>query len=239
MTQRVLLGLWTALLPASEREPLLKRLDVHVPTVGASWTLAAAQLSLIPVWALLGVSYTRGVTGVQAATILATERPPSFTETMLASIALGPFAFVFSPLGLVLEYVILTGVVRVAALVASDRPTGDPLVTLAAGLRRLTSVEIRQQRRLRALGPWRPDRILSQGAGLLVLSSRDKPDWNERVTIEHQGAFYRLVRQEDRPHDRWIDVAYILRPHEPGELIRSLVTLEPAAEPPPAEPPDG
>ena len=119
MTRRVLLGLWTALLPASEREPLLKRLDVDVPTGGASWALAVAQLSLIPVWALLGVSYTRGVTGVQAATILATERPPTFAETMLASVALGPFAFVFSPLGLVLEYVILTGVVRVAALVAS------------------------------------------------------------------------------------------------------------------------
>jgi hypothetical protein len=158
---------------------------------------------------------------------------------MLASVALGPFAFVFSPLGLVLEYVILTGVVRVAALVASDRPTGDPLVTLAAWLRRLTSGEIRQQRRLRALGPWRPDRILPQGAGLLVLSSRDKPDWNERVTIEHQGAFYRLVRQEDRPHDRWSDVAYVLRPQEPGELIRSLVRLDPAAESPPREPPEG
>jgi len=230
MTRRVLLGIWSALLPASEREPLLERLDLHVPTVPMSWALAGAQLSLIPVWALLGVSYARDVTGVQAATILATERPPSFTEAMLASVALGPLAFVFSPLGLLLEYVIVTGVVRIAGLVASDRPTGDPLVTLMAWLRRLTRVEIQRQRRLHALGPWRPDRILPQGAGLLVLSSRDKPDWNERVTIEYRGAFYRLVRREDRPHDRGIDVAYVLRPQEPGELIRTLVMLDTATE---------
>jgi hypothetical protein len=235
MIRRLLLGLWAALLPASEREPLLERLDVHVPTVGASWALAAAQLSLIPVWALLGVSYARDVTGVQAETILAQERPPSFTETMLASVALGPLAFVFSPQGLLLEYVILTGVVRVAGLVASDRPTGDPLVTLLAWLRRLARGEVGRQRRLRALGPLRPDRIVQHGTGLLVLSSRDKPDWDERVTIEHRGAFYRLVRREDRPHGRWVDVAYELRRQEPGELIRTLIALEepaPAPKPP-------
>jgi hypothetical protein len=239
MIRRLLLGLWSALLPASEREPLRERLDLPVPTVGASWVLAAVQLSLIPVWALLGVSYARDVTGVQAETILAQERPPSFTETMLASVALGPFAFVFSPQGLLLEYVIVTGIIRVAGLVAADRPTGDPLVTLLAWLRRLARGEVHRQRRLRALGPLRPDRILQQGAGLVVLSSRDKPDWNERVTIEHRGAFYRLVRREDRPHGRWVDVAYELRRQEPGELIRTLVRLDDRSPPPdpPTRPP--
>jgi hypothetical protein len=151
---------------------------------------------------------------------------------MLASIALGPLAFVFSPQGLLLEYVIVSGVIRVAGLVASGRPTGDPLVTLLAWLRRFARAEIRQRRRLRALGPRRPDRVLPDGRGLLVLSSRDKADWDERVTIEHEGRFYRLVRREDRPHERWVDVAYVLRPRQPGELIRSLVVLK---APPPDE----
>jgi hypothetical protein len=237
MARRLLVGVWTALLPASEREPLLERLDFHVPTVGASWALAAVQLSLIPVWALLALSYARQITGIQAESILASERPPTFTESMLASVALGPLAFLFSPQGLVLEYVILTGVIRVAGLVAADRPTGDPLVTLLAWLGRLTGAEVRRQRRLRALGPWRPDRILQDGAGLLVLASRDKADWNERVTIEYRGAFYRLVRREDRPHDRWIDVAYVLRPQQPGELIRTLTTLEATTTLPASGPP--
>jgi hypothetical protein len=234
MTRRLLLALWTALLPASERERLQERLDHDVPTVPVSWALAALQLALIPVWALMGVSYAHHVTGVEAATILASEHTPTFTEAMLASVALGPLAFLFTPQGLLLEYVIVTGVVRVAGLVASDRPTGDPLVTLVAWLRRLTSAELRRRRRLRALGPRRPDRILRDRTGLLVLSSEDKSDWDERVTIEHEGVFYRLVRREDRPHERGIDVAYVLRRQEPGELIRRLVTLDVPREPTPA-----
>lgn len=239
MTRRLLLGLWTALLPASERQRLQERLPYDLPTVPVSWALAAVQLALIPVWALLGVSYAHHVTGVQAATILASEHTPTFTEAMLASIALGPLAFLFTPQGLLLEYVILTGVVRVAGLVASDRPTGDPLVTLVAWLRRLTGAEVRRRRRLRALGPRRPDRILRDGAGLLVLSSEDKPDWDEHVTVEHEGLFYRLVRREDRPRARGIEVAYVLRRQESGELIRRLVRLDAPSEPAPASSPPG
>jgi hypothetical protein len=234
MTRRILLGLWSALLPASERERLHSRCPYDPPTVPASWALAGIQLSLIPVWALLGVSYTQGITSIQATAILAQESPPTFAEAMLASVALGPLAFVFTLRGLLMEYVIVTGVFRVAGLIASSRPTGDPLVTLAAWLRRLTLAELRRRRRLRALGPWRPDRVLPHGLGLLVLSSREKPDWNDRVTIQYEGGFYRLVRCEDRPHERWTDVAYLLRPREPGELIRTLVTLNAPSESHPA-----
>jgi hypothetical protein len=226
MFKRIALGFCAALLPASEREALVARLDVAVPVLPASWTLATVQLSLIPAWALLGVSYGREVAGTQAEAILAAWDPPSFVETMLASVALGPLAFLFSAQGLVLEYVIVTGLVRAAGLVASGHATGDPLLTLLAWLRRQAATEIRRRRRLWRLGPWRPDRILPDGAGLLVLSSRDKPDWNERVTIEHNGAFYRLARREDRPQEGGVDVAYVLRPQRPGEIIRSLIRLE-------------
>jgi hypothetical protein len=226
MTRRLLLGLWSAVLPASERERLETRLEYDLPTVPASWALGAVQIGLIPVWALVGLAYANSVAGIQAEAILATEVPPLFIETMLGSVGLGLLAYLVSPPGVLLEYVIITGVVRIAGLVASGRPTGDPLVTLLAWLKRLAGAEIRQQRRLRALGPPRPDRVLPDGRGLLVLSSRDKPDWNERVTIEYEGAFYRLVRQEDRPHGRWVEVALLLRPQQPGELIRSLVKLE-------------
>lgn len=236
MTRRLLLGLWSALLPASERERLQARLAYDVPTVPASWALATVQLALIPVWALVGLAYANSVVGTQAEAILATEVPPLFIETMLGSVGLGLLAYLASPPGLVLEYVIITGAVRVAGLVASGRPTGDPLITLLAWLKRLAGAEIRQQRRLRALGPLRPDEVLPDSRGLLVLSSRDKPDWNERVTIEHGGNFYRLVRREDRPHDRWIDVAYVLRRQQPGELIRTLVKLEAPPESSPESP---
>ena len=236
MVRRVLLGFWSALLPASERERLQERIDNDVPVVGASWALAVAQIALIPLWSLVGLSYARVVAGIQADAILGTPAPPLFIEAMLGSVGLGMLAFLFSPLGLLLEYMIVTGVVRVAGLVASDRPTGDPIVTLLAWLRRLAGDEIRQRRRLRTLGPWRPDRILPDGRGLLVLSARDKPDWDDRVTIEHGGKFYRLVRREDRPHDRWIDVTYVLRRQQKGELIRTLVRLEAPPESSPEAP---
>jgi hypothetical protein len=228
------LGVWSALLPASEREPLLERQDEHVPTVGASWTLGALQVCLIPVWALLGIAYAGQVVGVQSESILAQECPPTFTQTMLASIALGPLAYLVTPQGLLLEYLIVTGVVRLAGLVASGRPTGDPIVTLLAALRRLLRGVLRRQRRLRELGPWRPDRILRDGARLVVLSSRDKADWNERVTIEHEEALYHIERREERPHQNGVDVVYVLRPHHQGELVRSLLRLEAPPEAAPA-----
>jgi hypothetical protein len=231
MIRRLALGFWSALLPAGERERLRAHLEDDVPTVPASWALAAAQLGLIPIWALVGLSYAQSVAGIQSEAILATEVPPLFIETMLGSVGLGLLAYLFSLPGLVLEYLILTGFVRAMGLVASGRPTGDPVVTLAVSLRWQALWRIRQRRRLRALGPWRPDRVLPDGQGLLVLSARDKPDWNERVTIEHAGRFYRLVRQEDRPHSKGTDVAYLLRPQRPGELIRSLVKLEAGSEP--------
>jgi len=236
--RRLAWGVWTALLPASEREPVLERLDEGVPTVTASWILGVVQVALIPVWALLGVSYAGQVVGVQSQAILAQECPPTFTEAMLSSIALGPLAFLVTLQGLLLEYLIVTGVVRLAGLVASGRPTGDPIVTLVATLRRLAREELRRRRRLRTLGPWRPDRVLREGAGLVVLSARDKPDWSARVTLEHEGGLYQLVRQEDRPHDRWTDVAYVLRPHRAGELIRRLVKLDVSPEGP-RETPEG
>ena len=51
----------------------------------------------------------------------------------------------------------------------SDRATGDPLLTLLAWLRRGAIAETRRRRRLRALGPWRPDRIVQVDTGLAVL----------------------------------------------------------------------
>jgi hypothetical protein len=155
---------------------------------------------------------------------------------MLSSIALGPLSFLVTPQGLLLEYLIVTGVVRLAGLVAADRPTGDAIVTLLAALFRFSREEIQRRRRLRTLGPWRPDRVIKDGSGLLVLSSRDKPDWNRRVTIEYEGALYHLVHHEDRPRERETDVAYVLRPHRAGELVRCLVQLDVPPEGPPDEP---
>jgi len=200
-----------------------------VPTLAVSWALAVVQLGLIPVWALQGVAYAHRVAGIQSEAILGSEQRVLFVEAMLGSIAFGPLAYVFSLQGLVLEYVILTGVVRVAGLVASDRPTGDPLVSLLTWAYRHTVAAVRRQRRYRQLGPERPDRVVRLDRGcLMVLCSREKPDWNTSVTIQYGAGYYRLLRTENRPQGRFVDIAYVLRPRDAGELIRALVRLEEA-----------
>jgi len=225
--RRGLTALWLALLPAGERERCHDRLDDEVPTRAASWALAIVQLCLIPVWALEAIAYTHHVAGVQSETILGSEQQVLFVEAMLGSIALGPLAYLFSLQGLVLEYLIVTGVVRVAGLVASDRPTGDPLVSVLAWAHRHTVAAFLRRRRLGQLGPERPDRILRlDGGRLVVLSAREKPDWNASVTIQYGSGYYRLQRTEDRARGRWVDIAYVLRPREAGELIRAVARLE-------------
>jgi len=227
--RRGLTALWLALLPAGERDRRHDRLEEEVPTVAASWVLAIVQLGLIPVWALQAIAYAHRVAGIQSETILGSERQVLFVEAMLGSVALGPLAYVFSLQGLVLEYVIVTGVVRLAGLVASDRPTGDPIVSLLVWAYRYAVGTVRRQRRLRQLGPERPDRVVRlDRERLVVLCAREKPDWNASVTVQYGSGYYRLLRTEDRAHGPWVDIAYVLRPREAGELIRALVRLEEA-----------
>ncbi len=64
-------------------------------------------------------------------------------------------------------------------------------------------------------------------ADLVVLSARPRPEWNEHVTIEIAGRFYRLRRQEPRQHDAAEWHAHVLREADPNEVIRALVRYSP------------
>ncbi len=227
MVVRLLIAFWSALLPAVERERLRRRLPYEVPTVPASWALALAQLSLIPVWAIQGIAYLTDVARIEAAGALDSGAAVTTRDLQLASVVLGPFAYLFSPLGLLLEYAIVTGAFRLAGVVASGRPVGDPLVSGFAWLMRAARSEQVERQRLRELGPERPDRIIEhEGEGLLVLCSREKAEWDERVTIQFGERFYRLAHREERPDGKWTGIAYVLRPTQPGDVIRGLVHLE-------------
>ena len=232
MVGRLLIACWSALLPVVERERLRQRLSYEVPTVPASWALALVQVGLIPVWAILGIEYLSNVARIEAAAALDSGAAVTNRDLQLALVALGPFAYLFSPLGLLLEYVIVTGVFRLAALVASGRPVGDPLVSGFAWLIRAVRSKRVERQRLRELGPERPDRIIEhEKEGLLVLCSREKAEWDERVTIQFGERFYRLAHREERPYGKWTAIAYVLRPTQPGEVIRGLVRLEGRVQP--------
>ena len=229
MLTRLLLALWSALLPAVEREQLRQRLGYELPTVPVSWALAAAQLALSPLWAVRALAYTSayaeaGVTQLLNTPLKDLDRQ---AEATFVGSPLYFLSYFFTLEGLLMEYAIFTGVFRVAALVGSGRPVGDPLISFAAWMVRVAWSKARESGRLRQLGPERPDRIreLPDG-GLQVLSFREKLDWNERVTIQFGDDLYRLTRVEERPRGKWTDIAYVLRPQEPGEIIRAQVRLE-------------
>ena len=231
MVGRLLIACWSALLPVVERERLHQRLSYEVPTVPASWALALVQVGLIPVWAILGIEYLSNVAGIEAAAALDSGAAVTTRDLQLASVALA-FAYLFSPLGLFLEYAIVTGAFRLAGVVASGRPVGDPLVSGFAWLMRAARSKRVERQRLRELGPERPDRIIEhEGDGLLVLCSREKAEWDERVTIQFGERFYRLAHREERPYGKWTAIAYVLRPTQPGEVIRGPVRLEGRVQP--------
>jgi hypothetical protein len=227
--RRLLAGLWAALLPTPERERLLQRLDTSPPVVKASWTLAALQVALGPVWFLRGLAYAQAYAARGVAILL--NSPLKDAEQNATG------AFVGSPLyflsymatleGFVLEYLIATGIFRIVVLVGSGRPVGDPIVSAVAWLLRTRRRRSWETQRLRRLGPERPDRILEAlNGGLVVLCSREKLSWHERVSIQFGEDLFRLVRVEERPRGEWTDIAYVLRPQEPGEIIRDLVRLD-------------
>jgi hypothetical protein len=227
--RRLLAAFWAALLPTPERGRLLQRFDFTPPVVKASWWLAAVQVALGPVWFLRGLAYAQAYAARGVAILL--NGPLKDAGTNATGAIVGSPLYFLSYMatleGFVLEYVIATGIFRIVVLVGSGQPVGDPLVSAVAWLRRTHRRRSWETQRLRQLGPERPDRILeAPNGGLVVLCSREKVSWHERVSIQFGEDLFRLVRVEERPRGEWTDIAYVLRPQEPGEIIRDLVRLD-------------
>jgi hypothetical protein len=73
--------------------------------------------------------------------------------------------------------------------------------------------------------------VQSDGDDLVVLSARDKPEWDAHATIQIGERFYRLRDVSERPDAAWRVLAYRLRPLEAGVVVRGLVHYEAPARP--------
>ena len=124
-------------------------------------------------------------------------------------------------------YLALTGLLRVVTFATTGQAVAEPVILAPLrGIQWLGGREARQQR-LAQLGPLRPDRVLEAGGGdLVVLSCREKQDWDELATIKIAGRFYRLIDVADRHDERWTAVAYRLREIESTYVIRKLVKTD-------------
>jgi hypothetical protein len=227
--KQALISLWSALLPSFERQHLRQRLAWQPRTIEASWALAAVQVSLGPVWFLRGLAYAQAY-AERSVTLLMNSPLADLERNAAGAISGAPLYFLsyaFTVEGLVLEYLILAGIFRIVVLIGSGQPVADPLVALGAWGIRAARCRAADSRRLRHLGPERPDRILeAPNGGLVVLSARQKLTWNGRVSIRFGEELFRLARTEERRQGEWTDIAYVLRPQEPGEIIREAVRLE-------------
>ena len=111
----------------------------------------------------------------------------------LQGTALVPFAFfLFTPLGWLADYLVLSAVFRAITL-AVDKPWGDPLLTaidtFIQNRRGLSQAQRAAEERALAEGPEVPDEILEcrkfagKEADFVVVSSRVKEGWTRNTTV--------------------------------------------------------
>jgi hypothetical protein len=231
MNRNYFLDLVAALVPAAERERLIRR---GAEPAGLSLLVGLGELFLGTRF-LLGnaLDSFQGMSNAMADRVM--ELDPRVLNSFDAKLAItggGPMVWIYwalHPMTWLLASIPLVGLARLTAVAVSRDVVGEPLVWAAlrtgqglAGLGRTFS-------RRRRFGPARPDRLLRQGADLVVLSARPKPDWNERVTLSIGDRFYRLQRVDERPDRGWHAWAYQLREADPNEVFRGLIRYEPPA----------
>lgn len=226
MSRNPLLDLLAALLPAQEREALVRR--GAEPLV---WSVLLGLVEFFVGGSLLvsdAMAYFQPLADDAARQIM--EMDPRQLAASPENKAIGHVGamiwlmWVLRPWTWLLASLPLVGIARLAAFGVTREVVGEPLVWAAVrtaqALRRL----LHGSQDLLRFGPERPDRLLQEpGSDLVVLSARPKPEWNERVTIEIDERFYRLRRMEERQDGTWWAYAYLLRETEPNEIIRALV----------------
>lgn len=225
------LNLLAALLPAPERDGLIRR--------GADPALWSVLLGLVQLFlgsALLvsnALDTFQGLSDSVAGYALDKIDPRALNsaENRYAVLGSGPIlwlTWVARPTTWLLASVPLVGSARLIAFATTRESVGEPAVWLGVRLFQTAGRLLRGSQEKIRFGPDRPDRVLRErDGGLVVLSRHPKPDWNERVTLEIGDRFYRLVRTEERMDGSWWSHAYVLQEADPSEVIRALIRYEP------------
>jgi hypothetical protein len=224
-------GPLVALLPPPERDRIAHRLDVSPP----HWSFA---IGLVEALAGTALYIQRGLAwmcpAMQAQGMAVLENWEGLREhghrITNATINWGGlltwFGWNLQPEAWLLIGIATVGVFRCAAFAIAGEAVAEPAVW--AGLRGCQLLRRRARARWRAaaLGPPRPDTFLRERGDLVILTPREKPDWNRRVTVEVRGRFYQLLRVEDRPDGVWRAIAYVLREQPDEEVVRGLARYE-------------
>ncbi len=223
-------GLAAALLPSPERERLARSRGVHVAPF--SLLLGLIELALgILLFMAGGLAFMRG--GATATSLLLLENwDPTLSTTHFQGAGLVNWlAWMLHPVAWLFASVALVGMARCVAYAATREAVPEPAVWALLRLWQAAGARLEEQRRRQAFGPERPDRLERRpDGGLMLFTQHERPDWNEDVTIEVEGRFYRLSGVEQRRHGPWAVLAYRLEEREASEVVRGLVRYRPSEE---------
>ena len=232
---RLLAGPLAALLPEEPRERLERRHGVDA----AAWSAAVGVLELFGAGlALVGDFVTRIPRLVDEHTAAFLEntpdpmlRDPANAQALTLSGFWSWLVWLSQPMVLLLFLLTLTGIVRLTAFALTREAVPEPLVWLSwHAWRVLVRQPAAAAREHAEYGPAsRSDRVVPQAdGGLLVLTSRPRPEWNELVTIQVGERFFRVEDVHERQEGPWRWHAHRLREEHPGVVIRALLLYEPS-----------
>lgn len=220
-------GLWATMLPDPERGRFAAAHEIDAP----AWSVLVGLIQLLfGTFTFLygGLAFMFGASVLPSMTLLENWFPGLSTTHFQGVMLVNWFAWFLHPMSWPLAYLALVGLMRCVAFGVSREAVGDPLVLAVARLTQRTGASHRERRWRRRLGPQRPDRIVDDpGADLVVLSCREKPEWNTIATIEIDDRYYRVTAVEIRRDGSWEALAYLLREQEAGRLVRRLIPYIP------------
>lgn len=215
-------GVISAVLPAPERDQIAAGFQISPPR----WSFALGMIGgavglMLYMGGALGFM---GLLGGEQALALLDSPMPGFGR--LAGIMTW-LTWHLQPEAWLYMYLALMGLVRVLAFAITGQAVAEAVILPPLrGIQWLRGRAARQARLVR-LGPTRSDRVLAgKGGDLVVLSCREKEDWDEVATIKIAGRFYCLIDVADRPDGRWTAIAYRLREIGSTDLIRKLVKTD-------------
>lgn len=214
----LLVTLACLVLPASHRDPLVRKHGVNAPF----WSFLLGLVEM-PLGFLLYFSFGM-----------------AFMSKLGLGI-LGWISYHLTPQAWLFAVLTVTGFFRIAEYLLNKQAVGE--IPVWAVIRAHEAIRRRKhrQRVAREFAPEHlPDRLFEEGDGrLAILCARQKEDWDELVTIKVGERFYRLVGVEERKHGSWKVVAHVLEELDENEPIRRLVHADVEVPAAAAEPHEG
>lgn len=208
------------------------------PVSGVVVILSGAALGIRGLFAY--IERAAAVPGVSILSIAEEQVAGRLPETVAASGAPGALmiasviAYVFfTPLGLFSTYLVATGGLRVVGWWTAE-PHGDPVLTGVDWLMRWGHRSARdgsaRRTRLEAEGADEPDRLYEgqwaglTGVDLVVVATREKPDWNAGTFIITPDGWYTLGTPFDRQTPAGLRTVYPLTAQKDNAVLRKGVS---------------